>query len=44
MTSYILLEKVSVEDANCIAGFTYGFPAITGFLGFTHAISRKFNA
>lgn len=44
MTSYILLEKIRVEDANCIAGVTYGFPAITGFLGFTHALSRKFNA
>ena len=44
MTSYILLEKIKVEDANCIAGFTYGFPAITGFLGFTHVLSRKFNA
>lgn len=43
MTSYILLEKIKVEDANCIAGFTYGFPAITGFLGFTHVLSRKFN-
>ncbi len=42
MTSYILLERIKVEDANCIAGFTYGFPAITHFLGFTHALSRKF--
>ena len=44
VTSYILLEKIKVEDANCIAGVTYGFPAITNFLGFTHALSRKFNA
>ncbi|MFW2104940.1 type I-F CRISPR-associated protein Csy2 [Acinetobacter guillouiae] len=44
MTSYILLEKIKVEDANCIAGITYGFPAITNFLSFTHALSRKFNA
>ncbi|HEO1818373.1 type I-F CRISPR-associated protein Csy2 [Acinetobacter baumannii] len=43
MTSYILLEKIKVEDANCIAGITYGFPAITNFLGFTHALSRKFS-
>lgn len=43
MTSYILLERIKVEDANCIAGFTYGYPALTSFLGFTHAISRKIN-
>ncbi|MDR7017741.1 type I-F CRISPR-associated protein Csy2 [Acinetobacter sp. 3657] len=44
MSSYILLEKIKVEGANCIAGITYGFPAITNFLGFTHALSRKFYA
>lgn len=41
MTSYILLERIKIEDANCIAGVTYGFPAVTHFLGFTHALSRK---
>lgn len=30
-----------VENANAIAGMTYGFPAITHFLGFTHALSRR---
>lgn len=39
--AYIVFERVSVQDANCIAGFTYGFPAITHFLGFGHALSRK---
>lgn len=39
--AYIIFERVSVQDANCIAGFTYGFPAITHFLGFGHALSRK---
>ena len=34
MTEYIILERIKVENANCIAGFTYGFPAITAFLGF----------
>ena len=38
---YIILERIKVQGANCIAGFTYGFPAITHFLGFTHALSRK---
>lgn len=41
MADYILLERIQVENANCIAGFTYGFPAITAFVGFEHALSRK---
>lgn len=39
--AYMIFERLSVQDANCIAGFTYGFPAITHFLGFGHALSRK---
>lgn len=30
-----------VQNANAIAGLTYGFPAMTNFLGFAHALSRK---
>lgn len=41
MSQYLLLKKVSVQNANSIAGLTYGFPAITNFLGFAHALSRK---
>ncbi|MER2493154.1 type I-F CRISPR-associated protein Csy2 [Catenovulum sediminis] len=41
MSQYLLLKKLSVQNANAIAGLTYGFPAITNFLGFAHAISRK---
>lgn len=41
MSQYLLLNNVSVQNANAIAGFTYGFPAITNFLGFSHALSRK---
>jgi len=41
MSQYLLLKKVSVQNANTIAGLTYGFPAITNFLGFAHALSRK---
>jgi CRISPR-associated protein Csy2 len=41
MSTYVIFERIYIEDANCIAGFTYGFPAITHFLGFTHALSRK---
>lgn len=39
--SLLILRKVRVENANAIAGLTYGFPAMTNFLGFTHALSRK---
>ncbi|ERT12421.1 type I-F CRISPR-associated protein Csy2 [Photorhabdus temperata] len=41
MSYLIVLRHVKVENANAIAGLTYGFPAITHFLGFTHALSRK---
>lgn len=41
MSYLILLRRVKVENANAIAGITYGFPAITHFLGFTHALSRR---
>ncbi|WP_445374483.1 type I-F CRISPR-associated protein Csy2 [Photorhabdus tasmaniensis] len=41
MSYLIILRKIKVENANAIVGLTYGFPAITHFLGFTHALSRK---
>ncbi|KJZ00766.1 type I-F CRISPR-associated protein Csy2 [Pseudoalteromonas ruthenica] len=41
MSQYILIKKLNVQNANTIAGLTYGFPAITNFLGFAHALSRK---
>lgn len=41
MSQYIVLNRISIQNANCIAGFTWGFPAITHFLGFTHALHRK---
>lgn len=41
MSSLIILRHVQIENANAIAGFTYGFPGITHFLGYTHALSRK---
>ena len=39
--SLFILKNMHIEGANAIAGFTYGFPAITQFLGFVHALSRK---
>jgi CRISPR-associated protein Csy2 len=41
MSQYILLNRIKVQNANAIAGFTWGFPAITHFLGFSHNLSRK---
>ncbi|MCD9510369.1 type I-F CRISPR-associated protein Csy2 [Photobacterium phosphoreum] len=39
--SLFIIKNMHIEGANTIAGFTYGFPAITQFLGFVHALSRK---
>lgn len=44
MSSLIILRHVQIENANAIAGLTYGFPGITHFLGYTHALSRKLQA
>jgi CRISPR-associated protein Csy2 len=44
MKQYILINRVQVQGANAIAGFTWGFPAITHFLGFSHNLSRKLSA
>ncbi|MES2205163.1 MAG: type I-F CRISPR-associated protein Csy2 [Pseudomonadota bacterium] len=41
MKSLLTLRNINVENANAISGVTYGFPAISNFLGFTHALSRK---
>ena len=41
MSQYLLIKKLYMQNANAIAGLTYGFPAMTNFLGFAHAISRK---
>lgn len=41
MEQYLVLKQIDVTNANAISGFTYGFPAITHFLGYVHALSRK---
>ena len=39
---YLLLKRIHIENANAISSpITYGFPAITGFLGAVHALSRR---
>ncbi len=44
MSQYFVLSHVQVQNANSIAGLTWGFPAITHFLGFTHALNRKISS
>lgn len=41
MSQFILFNRIQVQNANAIAGFTWGFPAITHFLGFSHNLARK---
>jgi len=41
MSQYLVLSHIQIQNANSIAGLTWGFPAITQFLGFTHALTRK---
>jgi CRISPR-associated protein Csy2 len=44
MSNLIILPWLTVENANAVAGLTWGFPSITHFLGYTHALSRKLQA
>jgi CRISPR-associated protein Csy2 len=38
---YLLLRRIEIQGANAISSpLTYGFPAITGFLGAIHALNR----
>ena len=41
MSQYLLIERIKVQNANAASGFTWGFPAITHFLGFSHNLTRK---
>ncbi|MAT50513.1 MAG: type I-F CRISPR-associated protein Csy2 [Porticoccaceae bacterium] len=41
MDALLILRNIEVTAANAIAGLTWGFPAITHFLGFVHALERK---
>ncbi|MBE8168111.1 MAG: type I-F CRISPR-associated protein Csy2 [Shewanella sp.] len=39
---YLILERIQIQNANTISSpITYGFPALTGFLGAVHALQRK---
>lgn len=41
MSQFLLIERIQVQNANAASGFTWGFPAITHFLGFAHNLTRK---
>lgn len=41
MSQYLVLSHIDIQNANSISGLTWGFPAVTQFLGFTHALNRK---
>lgn len=42
VSHYLLLNRVEIENANAISSpLTYGFPAISGFMGAIHALNRK---
>lgn len=41
MSQFLLIERIKVQNANATSGFTWGFPAITHFLGFVHHLNRK---
>ncbi|MGC7590913.1 type I-F CRISPR-associated protein Csy2 [Bisgaard Taxon 46] len=39
---YILFDRIRIQGANAISGpLSYGFPALTGFLGAIHLLNRK---
>lgn len=44
MSQYLLLKRLRVQNANALSSpFTFGFPAVTAFMGFAHALQRHFN-
>ena len=43
MKALLALRKIQVEHANAVAGLTWGFPAVSHFVGFCHALDRKLN-
>lgn len=41
----LILPHIKIHNANALSSpFTIGFPAMTAWLGFTHALERKLNA
>ncbi len=39
---YLVLNRINIQNANSVSSpLTYGFPAMSGFLGMVHALQRK---
>lgn len=44
MSQYLLIKHLRVQNANAISSpFTFGFPAVTAFMGLAHALQRHLN-
>ena len=44
MKSILLLPHIKIQNANALSSpYTIGFPAMTAWLGFVHALQRKLN-
>jgi len=43
MKTVLVIPQIKVERANAIAGITWGFPAVSNFLGCAHRLSRALN-
>lgn len=44
MSDYLLLKRLRVQNANALSSpFTFGFPAVTAFLGLAHTLQRQIN-
>lgn len=42
VVGYLMFDKIEIENANAMSGnLVYGIPAVTGFKGAFHAMSRK---
>lgn len=41
MKTLIELRHIEVQNANAVSGLTWGFPGVSPFLGFVHALDRQ---
>lgn len=41
MTAYVTLPRIKLQNCNAVSGLTWGFPGVSPFLGFCHALDRK---
>lgn len=41
MNAFVTLPRITLQNANAVSGLTWGFPGVSPFLGFCHALDRK---